>query len=59
MGMSLAGAGLVAVHFMDYGFTGHYIFPDHGVFGAILFSAGFLIGLGKPGTRAKKPGKEE
>ena len=57
MALALGGTGLVAVHYMDYGWTAHLAFPDHGIVGAILFIIGVALGLGKPGTRAKPPGK--
>ena len=59
MALAITGAGLVGVHFSDYGFTGHWTPIDHGIVGAILFIIGVALGLGKPGTRAKPPGEEE
>lgn len=59
MALVLGGTGLVAVHYMDYGWTGHWTLIDHGVVGIILVVIGGILGLGKPGTRAKKPGEEE
>ncbi len=63
MALVLGGAGLMLVHFVDYGSTLHFpvegIVVDHGVVGLILVIIGAFLGLGKPGARAKKPGKEE
>ncbi len=55
MALVIGGAGLVAVHYIDYGWTAHLCFPDHGVVGAILFLIGVGLGIGRPGTRAKPP----
>jgi len=49
MTMCLAGSGMVLVHWIDYGLTGHLIFPDHGVGGLALFILGWFIGVGRPG----------
>ena len=57
--MVLGGTGMVLEHYISHGFTGHWTFPDHGIVGAILFIVGVILGLGKPGTRAKPPGEEE
>ena len=59
--LALAGSGLVLEHYISWGWTAHLVWPpiDHGIVGAILFIIGVALGLGKPGTRAKKPGEEE
>jgi len=59
LALVLGGTGLVAVHYIDWGWTAHLAFPDHGIVGMILFIIGVILGLGKPGTRAKPPGEEE
>ena len=59
LALVFAGTGLVTIHYIDYGWTSHLTFPDHGIVGAVLFIIGVILGLGKPGTRAKPPGEEE
>jgi len=61
LGMALVagGAGLMAVHYMDYGWTAHLTFPDHGIAGLVLVIIGAILGLGKPGTRARPPGEQK
>ena len=54
MTMVLSGAGLILIHFIDYGGTIHFTFPDHGTAGIILVILGGLIGGLKPGERRQK-----
>lgn len=59
LALVLGGAGLTAVHYIDYGWTAHLAFPDHGVVGILLVLIGGALGLGKPGTKAKPPTDKE
>jgi len=38
------GWGLVLEHYIRYGETLHYTFPDHGLVGLVLILAGALLG---------------
>ena len=53
MASVLGGAGLILVHYIDYGGTLHFIFPDHGTMGLILVIIGALLAGLKPGTKRK------
>ncbi len=39
----LGGAGLILVHYIDYGGTLHFTFPDHGTLGLLLVIIGALL----------------
>ena len=59
LALVLGGAGLTTVHYIDYGWTAHLTFPDHGIVGGILVIIGIALGIGKPGTRAQPPETKE
>jgi hypothetical protein len=59
MASVLAGAGMILVHYVDYGFTAHLTMPDHGMTGLLLVIAGVFLAIGKPDRRARRPGKKE
>ena len=50
----LGGASLILIHYIDYGGTLHFTFPDHGTVGLLLVIIGALLAGLKPGvTRSK------
>jgi len=53
MALGLGGAGLMLVHFIDYGFTLHLTAVDHGTVGLILIILGAFLGAGKAGARRR------
>jgi len=53
MASVVAGFGLILVHFIDYGGTIHFTFPDHGVAGILLVVIGGLLAGLKPGVNRR------
>ena len=53
MALGLSGAGLMLLHFVDYGFTIHLTTLDHGTVGLIMIIIGALLGAGKAGARRR------
>lgn len=54
MASVLAGSGLMLVHFIDYGGTLHFTFPDHGTAGLALIIIGAIMAGLKPGKTRRK-----
>ncbi|KKN60909.1 hypothetical protein LCGC14_0527080 [marine sediment metagenome] len=50
----LGGAGLILVHYIDYGGTLHFTFPDHGTLGLALVIFGALI-AGLKSKKSRRP----
>ncbi len=50
----LGGAGLILVHYIDYGGSLHFTFPDHGTMGLLLVVIGALLAGLKPGVKRKR-----
>ena len=53
MASVIGGAGLILCHYIDYGYTSHLAFPDHGIVGIALVVLGGFLGVGKPGAKLK------
>jgi hypothetical protein len=53
LALVLGGAGLILIHYIDYGGTLHFAFPDHGTAGLILVIIGALLAGLKPGVKRR------
>ena len=53
----LGGASLILIHYIDYGGTLHFTFPDHGTVGLFLVIIGALLAGLKPGVKKSKDKK--
>ena len=53
MALGLGGAGLMLLHFVDYGFTIHLTALNHGTVSLIMIILGAFLGAGKAGERRR------
>jgi len=50
----LSGASLILIHYIDYGGTLHFTFPDHGTAGLLLVIIGALLAGLRLGVKRKR-----